>query len=326
MPEDTSAILELIERETTAFLCRDFEAWANCWVQDEGIRRLGSLSGGILDYIEGWASGGEEVQAIFEKFPVPNPTAAQSMRRSNVSVRVSAEMAWASFDQYGEETDDPLVAVGLSHQIRILEKQGAHWKISMAGHGETGLEYLDFPAIRIDASCRIEWMNEAAQRELYTHPALTKSGAYLRGRFGADDKRLRETVVEVSGLTVMDRRLSIQQPGGRTADPVILAGDSTDGQHIVWVSSQNRKLLVTFCDKDNERARMHEAAELYGLSPAQLRVAELLLEGFNLQKVADMLGISSSTAKTHLSRMFDKTGVRNQTALVSKLLGVSPPG
>lgn len=325
MNEAQQAILELIEQETTAFLCRDFDAWAACWVQDEAARRLAALTGGVVDYQEGWASGSDAIRHIFEKFPRANPDAARSMRRTNFSIRISGEMAWASFDQYGEKCDDPLVTAGLSHEIRIFEKQDGRWKIVMVGHADTGLEYFDFPVVRIDASCRIEWMNDAARSELAAHPALTKSGAYLRGSYGSDDKRLRDAVKEVSNLTVMDRRPSLQQPSGRIADPVVLTGGSADSQHIVWVSTYNGTLLVTFRDPNNERKRLKEAAELYQLSPAQVRVAEMVLEGRNLQHVAEGLGVAVSTAKTHLSRIFDKTGARNQAALVSKLLGVSPP-
>ena len=326
MSEDTKAILDLIERETTAFLCRDYPAWADCWIQDEGIRRLGALTGGVMDYHEGWATSSDLIRQVFERYPDPNPGAALSMQRSKISIRISGEMAWASFDQYGVKTDDPLVTVGLSHEIRFFEKHGEQWKISMVGHGNEGLEYYDFPVIRIDESCRIEWMNAAAHDDLGAHPAMTKSGAYLRGRHLADDKRLRAVVREVAGLSVIERRPSIQQPRGRTADPLILNGDATGGQHIVWVSSRDGLLLVTYRDSRNERARLKEAAELFELSPGQLRVAELVLRGQSIMQVADQLEISSSTAKTHLTRIFDKTGARNQPALISKLLGINPPG
>ncbi|NKB51088.1 MAG: DUF4440 domain-containing protein [Rhizobiaceae bacterium] len=325
MPNDKQAIIKLIERETTAFLSRDFETWADCWVYDEGIRRLGALMGGVMDYVEGWASGHDVIKEVFEKFPKPNPTAAQSMRRTNFSIRISGEMAWASYDQYGLKSDDPAVTVGLSHQIRILEKTNGQWRISMAGHGDTTLEYFDFPVIRIDTACRIEWMNDVAKRELGDHPALTRSGAFLRGRYGADDKRLRKAVKRFSALTVIERRPSIRHPRGRMADPIILGGDSADGQHIVWVTARDGMLLVTFRDTDNERSRLEEAAELYELSPTQLRVAALMLSGQALPKIAKQLGISNSTAKTHLTRIFDKTGSRSQPSLVAKMLGTTAP-
>jgi DNA-binding CsgD family transcriptional regulator len=38
-----------------------------------------------------------------------------------------------------------------------------------------------------------------------------------------------------------------------------------------------------------------------------------------------MLGITANTARTHLDRIFDKTGVRTQPALVRALLSVAAP-
>ena len=49
------------------------------------------------------------------------------------------------------------------------------------------------------------------------------------------------------------------------------------------------------------------------------------VEGLKYREIAEVLDVAVSTSKTHLSRVFDKTGARNQAALISKLLGVSPP-
>ena len=65
--------------------------------------------------------------------PEPNAT-AYHVRRENVNLRVSAEMAWLTFDQYGEDTADPDMDMpGLSRETRILEKQEGEWKIVYAG-------------------------------------------------------------------------------------------------------------------------------------------------------------------------------------------------
>lgn len=325
MTKDEAAILEVIETETTAFLCRDFEAWAGCLIHDEGLRRFVSDMGGMMSYHEGWSVESDSVKRIMEKFPTPNPDAAKGYRRTNHSMRIRGGMAWVSFDQYGVRSDDPLVTVGLSHQIRILENTGTGWKIAMLGCGDTGLDYLDFPAIRIDENARVLWMNEVGRQELRDHPALMKSGAFLRGRYRRDDDTLRAVIAEVAALTPMDRRPSLPEPRGRPADPVVLMGADADGQHIIWVSVNDGMLLVTFRDGRNERARLDQAAELFDLSPAQTRLATLVVEGLDLARIAETLSISHSTAKTHLSRIFDKTGVRSQAALVSRLLGIDPP-
>ena len=64
---------------------------------------------------------------------------------------------------------------------------------------------------------------------------------------------------------------------------------------------------------------------IYGLSPAQQRVAALVAEGLSLAEIATRMAITANTARTHLNRIFEKTGVRTQTALVRVLLSAVTP-
>src|SRR5262249_47626548 len=65
------------------------------------------------------------------------------------------------------------------------------------------------------------------------------------------------------------------------------------------------------------RARLRE---LYGLTPAEARLAALLAERRNLKAAAAELGITLQTARTHLKRIFGKTAAKNQAHLVRLLL------
>ena len=60
---------------------------------------------------------------------------------------------------------------------------------------------------------------------------------------------------------------------------------------------------------------------LYGLTRAEARVATLLLEGRRTEDLAERLGITVLTARTHVKRILAKVDVRNQTELVRVLLG-----
>ncbi len=57
-------------------------------------------------------------------------------------------------------------------------------------------------------------------------------------------------------------------------------------------------------------------ALLYELTPAEVRVFELITHGHTPTEIATLLGLSASTVKTHLLRVFDKTGCRRQAELV----------
>jgi DNA-binding CsgD family transcriptional regulator len=64
---------------------------------------------------------------------------------------------------------------------------------------------------------------------------------------------------------------------------------------------------------------------LYGLTPAELRVFELIAAGVTQIEIADRLGIAASTVKSHLLRVFEKTGRNRQADLVKLAASLSQP-
>ena len=59
---------------------------------------------------------------------------------------------------------------------------------------------------------------------------------------------------------------------------------------------------------------------LYGLTAAEAEVALAVLDGEGVGAIADGLGISVATARTHLHRIFEKTGTKRQAELVRLIL------
>jgi DNA-binding CsgD family transcriptional regulator len=88
---------------------------------------------------------------------------------------------------------------------------------------------------------------------------------------------------------------------------------------------EDGKALVSFDDVAMAGRRIELAGAIYGLSPAQVRLARLIVDGNDLAASSDLLGVSVNTLRTHLQRMFDRTGVRNQAALVGVLLSAEAP-
>ncbi len=323
---EEQAIIDAIADECAAFLERDFDRWASHWLHHEDTRRMGTLSGGQVNYRHGWNLEAAMMARIMCEHPEPNFAAHALVRRENMSVRVSGNMAWASFDQHAPLTDDVFVVGGLSHQVRIFEKHEGRWKIVFAGHGDTRNEYVTFPSIRVDQTAVIQWMNDAAKTGLSDHPVLLLSGGHLRARTRKDDVILRKALADVADLTPMDIRLSVAaQDVTRTAIPLIFEGRESDRLHIVWVASSDGMILVTFDDQPTRDQRLATARNVFGLSNAQFRLAAIIVAGHDLPQAADHMGISVNTARTHLQRMFDKTHVHSQTALVRVLLSAAAP-
>jgi DNA-binding CsgD family transcriptional regulator len=66
-------------------------------------------------------------------------------------------------------------------------------------------------------------------------------------------------------------------------------------------------------------------AKRYRLTAAEMRVLFAIVEIGGVREVARMLGISEATVKTHLQRVFDKTGVARQADLVKLVAGFAGP-
>jgi len=56
--------------------------------------------------------------------------------------------------------------------------------------------------------------------------------------------------------------------------------------------------------------------QLYDLTPAEIRIFELVCDGHTRDAIAALLGVSVSTVKSHLFHVFEKTGCRRQVDLV----------
>ena len=62
-------------------------------------------------------------------------------------------------------------------------------------------------------------------------------------------------------------------------------------------------------------------ATRYHISPREVQVLALLLDGNHLDQIADQLSITSSTVQDHIKSMLDKTGSRNRSELIARVLG-----
>ncbi len=64
---------------------------------------------------------------------------------------------------------------------------------------------------------------------------------------------------------------------------------------------------------------------LYRLTPAELRVLLAVVDVGGVPEVAATFGVADSTVKTHLGRVFEKTGVSRQADLVKLVAGFATP-
>jgi DNA-binding CsgD family transcriptional regulator/PAS domain-containing protein len=66
-------------------------------------------------------------------------------------------------------------------------------------------------------------------------------------------------------------------------------------------------------------------AKAYGLTPSELRVLLAIVEVGGVPEVAEALGVAETTVKTHLQRLYQKTGTNRQADLVKVVAAFSNP-
>jgi DNA-binding CsgD family transcriptional regulator len=64
---------------------------------------------------------------------------------------------------------------------------------------------------------------------------------------------------------------------------------------------------------------------LYDLTPAERQIFALVSEGRTISDAATALGVAKNTARSHLLRVFEKTGCKRQAELVALAARLSAP-
>jgi DNA-binding CsgD family transcriptional regulator len=74
-------------------------------------------------------------------------------------------------------------------------------------------------------------------------------------------------------------------------------------------------------DRFQPRHSLSGPAARFHISPRELQVLALLLDGAKLEEIGQKLHITASTIQDHIKSMVDKTGSRNRTELIARVLG-----
>jgi DNA-binding CsgD family transcriptional regulator len=314
--EDRMAILAVIRAETEAWLQRDFEALASHWVQSPQTRRMEAFASLGVRVDEGWDAIAARLRKIVERFP-EQASFAERVRWEKVNIVIDANMAWVTYDQIGSDTGEDR-----KRMLKILHRIEGAWKIGCMVLMENTAEEASFPLIEVDANARVLWTNGLARSRLDDHPGLIVAAGHLRTRHRERDAALRDAVRLASSELQSQRPLNVVP---KQAWAVALGDDPMGLPMHCWVLLEDGKTLISFDDAQTVTRRIAGARDVYALSPAQVRLARLIVDGHDLAAASVLLGVSVNTLRTQLQRIFDKTGARSQSALVRTLLSVEVP-
>lgn len=317
---DRMAILAALEAETDAYFRRDYAALASHWVQSPQSRLMIVFNSLGVRVDKGWDAIGARYRATMARAAAYD--AAKRIHLEGVNVVVGGDMAWVSYEQVAPDTGDGIEVAGLQHELKIFHRVDGDWKIACLVLAQSTVELANWPLVEVDADLRIVWMNRQARQRLRDHPGLVDAGGTLRAR------RTEHRAALGDAVKAAYRELGMQFPlnvSPKQAWAVSLGDDDTGAPLHCWVLLEDARTLVSFDDAETVERRIAGAEEVYGLSPAQVRLARLIVNGHDLASAAERLDVSINTLRTQLQRIFDKTGVRTQAALVRALLSSDAP-
>ena len=257
-------------------------------------------------------------------FPLPH---TDNARRDFLEFTITSEMAWVVLDQYAVDRGDPLESPGKKSEMWILVKQDGRWLVACVSSLQPWAQVARCPVVQVDGRGTVKWLNPPARTRLDNHPDLMISAGRLRARTRPDDRALQSAVAWAAGaLAGPLKRASLRQTSATGGALPVVSADGSDGASVIcWVQPSDGMVLVTFDDTAQVDRRILGASVVFGLSPAQQRLARLLIDGKDLAAAAKVLSVSVNTARTQLRRIFEKTGVHNQSALVRLMLSIAPP-
>ncbi|WP_156927886.1 helix-turn-helix transcriptional regulator [Bradyrhizobium sp. Tv2a-2] len=179
------------------------------------------------------------------------------------------------------------------------------------------LHQLDKGTVLVDASARVLFANREAERLMRAGGALRIVNGTMRARSASDTARLhasiagcarRESGSEDGSLLMMSR--------GPNRSPITVSVLPFRRQEPFLLSQRPAAIIFT---SDPDQASEPTAARIklrYGLTRAETAFALEISKGDGVQRCADRLGISRSTARTHLLHIFRKTDTSRQAELV----------
>ena len=318
---EADAVLAVVKAEHEAFWMRDYEAWARCHLQADETWFWSYWPHGGLAVRQGWREISKRAKQAMSAFIAASPDYAYRTVWEKVSVRVGGDCAWVTFIQRyparGGPFPDRRGPGHLSHGLRVLERHDGTWKIALVSV-LVPFDQTSQALLRLDPGGRIIWKSDGADEALLADDDLVVRGGRLRVRSAAADRKLQAAIRWASSS---DSHLMAL----RGAIPVVMDGGDHMPVKLWWLIAESGVILFSFGNRPLAQERLAIAATVFGLSPAQLRVATRIVEGESLVEIAEGTGVSVNTVRTQLRRTFEKVGVHNQPALVRVLLSVAAP-
>ncbi|MGH6735309.1 MAG: helix-turn-helix transcriptional regulator [Methyloceanibacter sp.] len=190
------------------------------------------------------------------------------------------------------------------------------------------LDGINASMFLVDARGRIVHANAAGHAMLAEGAVLHAAGPKLAASDGEVDAALHEAFMAAGEgdavLGVKGIAMPLEKPDGERYLAHVLPL-SSGARRQAGVTYRAAAMLFVHKAALDTPSMPEVIAETYRLTPMELRVLLAIVEVGGVPEVAEALGSAETTVKTHLGRLYGKTGVRRQADLVKLVAGYSNP-
>ncbi len=187
------------------------------------------------------------------------------------------------------------------------------------------LDRLPIGVVLVGRGCKVHETNECAREILSLDDGIQIHRSVLKAVLRSETQQLHDVVAvalnpqkwfKYTGEDV----IALSRPSGLLEFSALVLPLTTDQDvlgeplAVIFLSEMSRTLQI-----DPRRLK-----KIFAFTPAEARLASLLVQGLKLEDAAEYLGVSLNTVRTQLRGVFAKTGCDRQPELVRIILsGIS---
>jgi DNA-binding CsgD family transcriptional regulator/PAS domain-containing protein len=206
-----------------------------------------------------------------------------------------------------------------------------HLQFSALNARQEGIDRaLDmFPTgiVLLDARGQIVFMNRKASEIVAQHDGLLATRNGLRAERQEESALIAKTVQAATSTSKADNLAATGTlfVSRRARPPLqVLICPIRDSASSALCAAPSVRVIAFVSDPSQTRRPAPDVLRtLFGLTPAECRVALLLSDGHAPAKIADMVGVTTHTVRSQIKSIFSKTGVKRQSELIRLLLNNS---
>lgn len=177
------------------------------------------------------------------------------------------------------------------------------------------LDQFNSGVIILNQHAEVTWMNEAGKQIIRRSHSLSINNSKLRCQ-SPTDQHMLSNLIHIAQSAIVAQQRYITTLGKSWGNPLQVLCTPLPRRHPLRL--RNKACVVLYLSEQMSTPELspEEVVGLFGLTPAEARLAVALSQGESLAKFAANRSVSVGTARIQLKSIFSKLGINRQPELV----------